>query len=257
MTRIDQLVRYMDELLETDKVPDYLYAMNGLQLENNTDIRGIAAAVDFSTRAIEGTVNANANLLIVHHGMFWNGFEALKGATYRRLRLLIDNDIAVYSSHLPLDRHPTLGNNALLARKLGLDATGSFANYDGISIGLSGNADMKTSELLESTEAFAREHGGGVRSTPVSKQRRTKRWAMCTGAGASSNTLKEAIDMNVDTLIVGEGPHHTAVQAEENDITIIYAGHYATETLGVCALANDLSEKYQIRATFVNAPTGL
>ena len=90
MTKIDQLVRYMDELLETDKVPDYLYAMNGLQLENNTDIRGIAAAVDFSTRAIEGTVNADANLLIVHHGMFWNGFEALKGATYRRLRMLID-----------------------------------------------------------------------------------------------------------------------------------------------------------------------
>ena len=152
MTRIDQLVRYMDELLETDKVPDYLYAMNGLQLENNTDIRGIAAAVDFSTRAIEGAVNANANLLIVHHGMFWNGFEALKGATYRRLRMLIDNDIAVYSSHLPLDRHPILGNNVLLARKLGLEATGSFANYDGISIGLSGDTNMKTSELLESTE---------------------------------------------------------------------------------------------------------
>ena len=257
MTRIGELTSYIDDLLQTEQVRDYPAAMNGLQLENSSDIRGIAAAVDFSTRAIEGAIRAKSNLLVVHHGMFWNGFEAVKGATYRRLRLLIENDIAVYSSHLPLDRHPTLGNNILLAKELALNATGAFANYDGIFIGLSGISDVETAELVERAENFAKEHGGGVRSTRLARKQRTKRWAMCTGAGASSNTLKEAMQMNVDTLIVGEGPHHTAVQAEEIDIAIIYAGHYATETLGVRALAKHVGEKYDIPTTFVNAPTGL
>jgi dinuclear metal center YbgI/SA1388 family protein len=257
MTRLDELVSYTDELLETADVPDYPSAWNGLQLENSGEVVSIASAVDFSKRAIDDAIAVGANLLLVHHGMFWNGFGYLRGNVYRRFRSLIENDVAVYSSHLPLDRHPTLGNNVLLAKELGLTPNGGFANYSGIFIGLSGQSDVETSDLAQRASRFARKHGGDARVIHAEKGRRTRRWGMCTGAGASNETLKEAMAMQLDTLIVGEGPHHTAVQAEENGISIIYAGHYATETLGVRALGEHLGQKYGIPTTFISAPTGL
>jgi len=257
MASIHDLAHYADALLRTDEIQDYPAALNGLQLENRAEVKGIASAVDFSTRSISGAIEAGANLLIVHHGMFWNGFEHLRGASYRRLQLLIANDVAVYSSHLPLDLHPTLGNNVLLSRQLDLKPTGTFAKHDGIFIGLSGDSDIETAALAARADKFASAYSGSVRMTLVASDRRTKRWAMCTGAGASTDTIREAVTMKVDTLIVGEGPHHTAVQAEENDLVIIYAGHYATETLGVRALGDHLGEKYGVPAHFINAPTGL
>jgi dinuclear metal center YbgI/SA1388 family protein len=257
MAKLSELVRYTDELLETESTPDYAVALNGLQIENSGDINGIAAAVDFSTRAIHGAIADGANLLIVHHGMFWGGFEQIKGAFYQRLQLLMTNDIAVYSSHLPLDRHPTLGNNVLLAKELGLVPTGAFARYNGIFIGVSGECDIETAALADRARIFAREYDTQVRVSLSSAGRRTRRWAMCTGAGASADTLKEAGQAGFDTLIVGEGPHWTAIQAEESELTIIYAGHYATETFGVRALAKHLGDKYGVPSTFVSAPTGL
>jgi dinuclear metal center YbgI/SA1388 family protein len=257
MSSVHEVATYVDELLETDGTPDYPAALNGLQLENRASIKGVASAVDFSTRAIEGAIKSGANLLIVHHGMFWSGFGQIRGPSYRRLRLLLDHDIAVYSSHLPLDRHPTLGNNVLLAKELDLEPKGVFAKYDTIFIGVSGESDLETNVLAQKARKFASAYASEIRVTPIPANRRTKRWAICTGAGASGDTLKEAARMNVDTLIVGEGPHHTAVQAEENNLAIIYAGHYATETLGVRALAEHLGDKYGIPTSFVNAPTGL
>jgi dinuclear metal center YbgI/SA1388 family protein len=257
MTQVHELAAYTDELLNTAGTPDYPGALNGLQLENRSQLTGIAAAVDFSTRAIRGAIEASANLLLVHHGMFWNGFSQIRGQSYQRLRLLVDNDIAVYSSHLPLDRHATLGNNVLLAKELGLIHTGAFAEYSGIFVGLSGESNIETLVLAQKAEKFARSYSGVMHLTSIPEQRRTRRWGMCSGAGASSDTLKEAAKKDIDTLIVGEGPHHTAVQAEEMGIAIIYAGHYATETLGVQALANHLGGKYGLPSTFINTPTGL
>jgi len=257
MTKIHALTEYADELLQTRTTPDYPSALNGLQLENRSEITGIAAAVDFSTRAINGAIAANASLLLVHHGMFWEGPSRLSGSIYRKLRLLIENDVAVYSSHLPLDRHPTLGNNVLLAKRLGLDARAPFAGFEGIFIGVSGEAEIETVALVERARKFSKIYGSEVRTTPIAKSRLTKRWAICTGAGASAETLNEAREMKVDTLIVGEGPHWSAVYAEENELVIIYAGHYATETLGVTALGEHLGEKYGIPSTFISAPTGL
>ena len=257
MTKIHELAAYTDELLGTDDIPDYPSALNGLQLENRSAIRGIAAAVDLSTRAIDGAVRAGANLLIVHHGMFWGGLEQLRGASYRRLCTLLEHDIAIYSSHLPLDRHPTFGNNVLLANELGLEPTGTFADYGGFFIGVSGESDVETSALVQRAKKFASAFSGEVRVTPITQGRRTKRWGMCTGAGASSDTLKEAAKMKIDTLIVGEGPHHTAVQAEESGLAIIYAGHYATETLGVRALGESVARAFGFETLFIEAPTGL
>jgi dinuclear metal center YbgI/SA1388 family protein len=257
MTTVHEIAEYANELLETKITPDYPHALNGLQLENRSGITGITAAVDFSTRTIKGAIAKSANLLVVHHGMFWEGSQHLTGPMYNRLRLLLENDIAVYSSHLPLDRHPMLGNNVLLARQLGLDPSGIFAQFEGISIGVSGESDLETVALAERARRFANGYDSELRTTPFEKNRRTKRWAICSGAGASADTLAEAREMKIDTLIVGEGPHWTAVFAEENDLTILYAGHYATETLGVRALADHLGERFALPSSFVNAPTGL
>lgn len=256
-TIIDEVASYTDELLNVHAIPDYPSALNGLQCQASTPLRGIAAAVDFSTRAIEGAKALDANLLIVHHGMFWGGLSPLTGAVYRRTRLLLDYDIAVYSSHIPLDCHPRLGNNVLLAKELQLTPTREFARYQGISIGVAGDSDVATKSLAEKATSFARKYGHATKTTSIVNGRITRRWGMCSGAGAAADTLQEAIDAGVDTLIVGEGPHWTAITAEENDLVIIYAGHYATETLGVLALAQHLGERYGVPWDFVSAPTGL
>jgi dinuclear metal center YbgI/SA1388 family protein len=252
-----ELARYTDNLLETSSTPDYPNAVNGIQVYNQSPIRKITAAVDFSTRAVQGAVTSGGNLLVVHHGMFWGGVEPITGSHYRRVRMLIEADIAVYASHLPLDRHPTLGNNVLLAKELGLKPSAPFARFENTFIGLWGESNIETAAIVTSAQRFARTHGGDLRTSLMQAGRRTRKWAICTGAGASADTLRETSTMGVDTLIVGEGPHWTAIHAEENDLVIIYAGHYATETLGVCALAKHLSERYDLPWSFVSAPTGL
>lgn len=257
MTETRAIAEYLDELLGTSRIPDYPGAVNGLQLSNGSPIRKIAAAVDFSSRSVAAAIAENANLLLVHHGMFWSGAKPITGASFKRIKSLIQNDVAVYSSHLPLDCHPTFGNNVLLSRTLGLEPDGEFAHFKGTAIGVRGRANTPTVELVERAQSFAREHGGEVVVSGMKPGAMTKSWAICTGAGASAETLEEATALGIDTLIVGEGPHWTAVEAEEIDLTIVYAGHYATETLGVRALAKHLAEKFSLEWFPVNAPTGL
>lgn len=257
MPDAEAIAHYADELLAADGVEDYPNALNGLQISCRGPIRRIAAAVDFSTRAVRECVEIGANLLVVHHGMFWSGLERLVGVSYERIRLLVEHDVAIYSSHLPLDRHQKLGNNILLAHQLGLKPSGSFARHGNVPVGVSGEADSETAAISDRAREFAAGCGGTIRTTPIANGQRTRRWGICTGAGASADTLREAIEMKLDTLIVGEGPHWTAVSAEEQGITIIYAGHYATETLGVRALAQNLSEKFDLPWSFIDAPTGL
>jgi len=255
---LDDVVRLLDEELRTREVPDFPGAVNGLQLANRGGVRRVAAAVDFSRPAIEGAVAAGASLLLVHHGMFWSGAQPFVGLAYERLRLLLEHDVAVYGSHIPLDLHPALGNNVLLAAELGLEPNGGFARWKGnVEIGVSGDASLDTAELVARAAAFSARHGGAVRHTPFAPGRRTRRWGICSGAGASSDTLREATERGLDTLVVGEGPHHTAVEAPERDVVVIYAGHYATETLGVQAAARRLEEAFGVPWSFVGEPTGL
>jgi putative NIF3 family GTP cyclohydrolase 1 type 2 len=178
-------------------------------------------------------------------------------AELRRVRALLEQRLALYAAHLPLDAHPELGNNVLLARELGLTPNGGFARYQGIDIGVLGEDRVPTTELAERARTFARRYGGDVRTSHAEPGRTTSRWAICTGAGASTDTLREAAERAVDTLIVGEGPHHTAIDAEELGITVIYAGHYATETLGVQALGRHLADRFGLPWTFIDVPTGL
>jgi dinuclear metal center YbgI/SA1388 family protein len=257
MAELATLVSYLDDTLDLSGIPDYPNALNGLQLENLGDIAHVAAAVDFSSATVEGAVNAGAQLLLVHHGMFWSGAQSLVGHRHRRLRSLITNDVAVYSAHLPLDVHPELGNNALLAKRLGLEPSSGFFRYQTIDVGLAGECDVATRVIAEKAGDLAAEFRGTLVTTPFEPDRRTRRWGICTGSGADSKSLLEAARRGIDTLIVGEGPHHTAVEARELGIVVLYAGHYATETLGVRALADRLARQFDLVTTFIDVPSGL
>jgi dinuclear metal center YbgI/SA1388 family protein len=247
----------LDSFLGTEGFPDYVQAINGVQVEMSSDIVKVAAAVDLRERTIRSAAEQGANLLLVHHGLFWGGLQPLRGPHFRRIHSLLASGIALYSSHLPLDAHPEIGNNVLLARELGLTPSSGFARYETIDIGVRGESDIATADLIAAANTVARRWGGAVRHSPSEPSRITKRWAICTGAGASADTLREAVQKNIDTLIVGEGPHWTAVDADELGIVIIYAGHYATETFGVRALADYVGRTFDLPTVFIDVPTGL
>jgi dinuclear metal center YbgI/SA1388 family protein len=247
----------LDALLLTAEIPDYPAALNGLQFASRGNVRRVATAVDFSSHTIREAIAARAEMLLVHHGMFWGGLQPITGLTYERYAALMSHDVAVYSAHLPLDVHPQFGNNALLARQLGLEPSAGFARYKTIDVGLSGSADVDTATLADRARQLAREAGGEVVATPFASNRRTRHWAICTGAGADTDTIREAADRGIDTMIVGEGPHHTAVQARDLGIVVFYAGHYATETLGIRALGDFVAREFGVEAQFLAAPTGL
>lgn len=252
-----EIESHLDALLRASQTPDYPQALNGVQVTHRGPVTKIAAAVDVSARTIRGAADAGANFLLVHHGLFWSGLQPLTGRHYSRVRLLLDHDIALYSAHLPLDAHETFGNSLLLARELGLRADAGFARHETIDCGVRGTSDISTAELLSRVDAFARSNGGSALASAMPAGRSTRRWAICSGAGANVDTLREAESLGVDTLITGEGPHWSAVDAEERGLVIIYAGHYATETLGVRALAGHLSVTFGEPWSFVAAPTGL
>jgi dinuclear metal center YbgI/SA1388 family protein len=254
---LDDVARHLDGMLRTSEVPDYPGAMNGIQVEHEGPVTRCAVAVDASLQTIDAAIAGGANLLVVHHGLFWGGPQPLRGRVFQRARRLIAHDVAVYASHLPLDLHPTIGNNALMTRELGLTPSAGFAHFQSIAIGLMGDTDVESATLAERCDAMARREGGQLVAIGMAAGRRTRRWALCTGAGASSDTLREAAVAGVDTLIVGEGPHHTAVEAMELGIAVLYVGHYATETFGVRALGAEIERAFGIPWSFIAAPTGL
>ena len=251
------IAAHADALLRVRETPDYPQALNGIQVAHRGPVKKIAAAVDTSARTIRAAADAGANLLLVHHGLFWGGLQPLTGPHYSRVRLLLDHDVALYSAHLPLDAHPTFGNSFLLARAIGLEPGAGFARHETIECGVRGPSDLPTAELVSRLDVFAKSHGGGAIASAFSPERRTRHWAICSGSGVTANTIREAVDHGVDTLISGEGPHWSAVDAEEKGLVIVYAGHYATETLGVRALAEHLSSTFAVPWTFIAAPTGL
>lgn len=254
---LEQIASHLDATLRTAEVPDYPGALNGVQVEHAGPVTRCAVAVDASLRTIDGAIAARANLLVVHHGLFWGGAQPLRGHLYQRFQRLIAHDVAVYASHLPLDLHPSLGNNALLAAALGLEPSEGFAKYQSVAVGVAGDADVDTEALALGLRVIAQREGGSLTTVGMHPGRRTRRWAICTGAGASSESLREAAEVGIDTLIVGEGPHHTAVEAPELGIAVLYAGHYATETFGVRAVGAELERTFGLPWSFVGAPTGL
>ncbi len=251
---LDAVVAAMENELRVADVPDYPGALNGLQLANRSGrVTHVAAAVDACEAVISRAVEAGANLLLVHHGLFWAGAQRLAGASFRKLATAIGNDLAIYSSHIPLDVHPTLGNNAQLAAALGLRKTRPFFPWKGIDLGLRVAADIDRDDLVKRVRQAV--GGGRVALCPGGPVRVRQLGLITGGAGAE---VAAAAAEGIDTFITGEGPHWSYTLAEELGVNVLYAGHYATETFGVRALGAWLERTFALPpAVFIDHPSGL
>jgi dinuclear metal center YbgI/SA1388 family protein len=250
-TSLAAIVAHADKILRTRAIGDYDGAANGLQVGNRGTVSRLAAAVDASHATVELAIAARADLLLVHHGLFWSPAHPWTGKKYELLRRLLENNLAVYSSHLPLDAHPRLGNNALLAAALGLKKLNPFFTSHGQPIGWQARATLSRAELGRRLE---RATGAPPRLLPGGGETCRRIGVVTGGAGGD---LKLAAAEGVDTFITGEGPHWTHALAEELGLNVFYAGHYATETFGVKALAAHLAGKFNLPWEFVDHPTGL
>jgi dinuclear metal center YbgI/SA1388 family protein len=273
------VVRYADRYLRVAEICDWDNALNGLQIENSGRVTRIGASVDVSTRVLKEAQKRNLDFLLVHHGLFWAGLRPIRGALHRQLRLALENDIALYSAHLPLDVHPTVGNNAQLAVVLGFKSAlqnckasvpnasrmtrrfretprkvrfaQPFLEQKGQPVGLKLSASVLRSELVRKLEKAL--------NVPVKVfgfgPKQTRTIGIVTGAAGSEiyRVAQEAID----TFITGEAPHWAAVAAEEVGVNLLLGGHYATEGFGVKALAAHLSRRFRVPWEFIDAPTGL
>lgn len=248
---LEQLLRFLDDFLGVDEFPDFEGARNGLQVESPADVEHLAVAVDVSEATIEGAVDSGADLLLVHHGLFWGGLGPVTGRVYRKLSNLIENEVGLYSVHLPLDAHPRVGNAAVLSRELGLDLDEPFGRFREATVGWAGSASVGRDELQGRMEELL---GRPVRVIPGGGEE-IRRVAVVTGSGGSF--IGEAADAGMDALITGEGKHHDYVEATELGVNVFYGGHYATETWGVRALAGHLEDVFSLSWTFIDEPSGL
>ena len=246
-----ELTRYLDEYLKTGQVPDSGQALNGLQVENRGGVTKVGAAVDASERTIARAAELGCTLLVVHHGLFWDGNIPATGARYRKLRTLIQSDLAVYSAHIPLDVHPEIGNNVLLAKELGVTVRGGVGDYKGIQIGVWGELELTRESLAARLDDVL---GVRVKLIPGGPEV-LHRVGILSGSGAAA--LPDAVKLGLDAFVTGEGNHHTYFAAEESGINLYYGGHYATETWGVKALARHIEQQFGLPWEFIDFPTGL
>lgn len=250
-TDLATLTSYLDEYLHIGDVPDEANALNGLQVENSGTVRRLVAAVDACQATIDAAAASDADLLLVHHGLFWNGLEPVTGRHARRLKRLFAADVAVYAAHIPLDCHPEVGNNVVLADMLGLKGIAWFGDYRGIPIGVMGHVTETRGALIQRLEARL-----GVRPHVIpAGPTQIDRVGIITGGGGGM--IRQARDAGADTYVTGEGAHYTHFDAEEWGLNVIYAGHYATETVGVKALAAHIAKRFDLSWDFVDHPTGL
>ena len=246
MPTLSEIVDFCDDYTRRSQIKDFPGAYNGLQIENNGAVTKIAAAVDAGQIPFEHAIAAKADLLICHHGIFWNAPFPLTGRHCRKIKTALDGNLAVYSSHLPLDCHPEIGNNALLARALGFTRIGAFLSYEGVDMATIAAAPAGgRPELARKLKALfpktyqAIEYGS----------ERPERIAIVTGSGQSA--VDQLLPNGIDTLITGELRQHHFNTAQELRLNLYPCGHYATEVFGVKALAEKVSEHFKIDWCFI------
>jgi dinuclear metal center YbgI/SA1388 family protein len=247
---LPEAIAELDRLLEPHRFPDY--CPNGLQVPGRTEITTVATGVSASAELFEQAAAVEADLLIVHHGILWGSRPApIDVRMKRRLKLLFDADVSLAAYHLPLDAHPTLGNNALIARALGADALQPFAPHEGQSIGFIARFP---DEGVDASTLFARVTALTAREPLVfdAGPARVRSIAIVSGGGAGY--LDEAIAAGAEAFLTGEPTERVMTQAREAAIHFIAAGHYATETFGVRRLGEHLSECFDVRHVFIDVP---
>jgi dinuclear metal center YbgI/SA1388 family protein len=246
----DELIAYLDDYLRVKEIEDS--SQNGLQVEGPEEVTKVAFAVDSCQVAFGQAVANGAQLLVVHHGLFWDKPLRLIGPIFQRVKTLIEGDCGLYAVHLPLDVHPEVGNNAELARLLGLKDTHTFGEYHGSKVGIGGVLDppilldVLIERLVRATDrplVRVLAHG----PAEVSQ-------VGCISGGAAF-LMDQVAEAGFDTFVTGETSHAFFHYAAEWGLNVVYGGHYATETLGVKALARHLGEKFGLETTFLDIPT--
>ncbi|AIU69393.1 hypothetical protein TEU_03000 [Thermococcus eurythermalis] len=247
----NELVSFLDDYLQVSAYPDK--SSNGLQVEGKAEVERIAFAVDTTLKTIEGAVKGKADMMIVHHGMIWGGLNYITGIHYKRLKMLIENDLNLYVAHLPLDAHPEVGNNVGLLRLLDLEPKRPFGEYKSLSIGFYGEFE-EPQPIEKVAQIIAEKLDTTVRTYEFGK-RVIKTVGAISGAGAFA--LEEAYRKGIDLLITGEFGHADYLTALDLPQSVLVAGHYKTETLGVKALMKLIRERFGLDVFFIDEPTGL
>lgn len=244
MAKLLDLVAYCDKRTRRTAFKDAPGAFNGLQVGNDGRVTKIGAAVDAGAAPFREAVAAGVDFLIVHHGLYWDMPRPITGPVYERMATLIRGNCALYSNHLPLDGHPEIGNNALLARQLGLRPAQPFLVRDGEPIGWVARADMPRARLRARLQklyprVIAIEHGSAA----------PRALAFCSGSGNSA--VPELAAAGVDTLVTGELREEWFNRAQEEKLNLYLCGHYATEVHAVKALATELARKFRLPWQFI------
>jgi dinuclear metal center YbgI/SA1388 family protein len=250
-----ELTAYLDRYLDITHYADR--SNNGLQVQGRDDVQRVAFAVDACLASFNAAIAERAQLLIVHHGLFWSEHIQIAGAHYERVKTLICGECGLYAAHIPLDAHPEVGNNIELARLAGLQDIEAWGAYKGTTIGFVGNLPqpMPVSELNARLETGI---GMGNRvqlPSPQGRVRLSRRVAVCSGFGVT--LMDDAIAAGADTLITGETSHQWFHPVQEVGLNVIYGGHYNTETVGLKALARHVERQFNLETVFIDLPTGL
>lgn len=247
----DELVGWLNDYLQIESWPDL--SLNGLQIEGTEQITRVTATVDTSQKTLQAAADAGADLLLVHHGLFWGKPLPVTGPHARRLQIALSAGLNLYAAHLPLDAHPEVGNNAMMARALSLQSAQGFGTVGGRKVGLAGELprEQTLQEFADRVQKLTGEiclvHGGGHPTV--------HRLGICSGEG--SDFIPEAAALGLDTLLTGEPAHKHFYDAFEYGVNVIYAGHYETEVFGVRALAAKIEDQFGLPWQFLNFPTGL
>ena len=249
VTQLVQVISYLDELLEIENFQDY--GPNGLQVPGADELNVVATGVSAHLELFEQASSAGAQLVVAHHGLFWDFHpRSISPTMKRRLRVLFDNDISLAGYHLPLDAHPEVGNNALICQALGLERAEPFGEHRGRTVGFVGRSSegVPFAELrgrcatVFGQEPFVWDTGPKVVHSV----------GIVSGGAASS--FGEAIALGLDAFLTGEPAEHVMADARESRTHFIAAGHYATETLGVRRLGELLAERFGLEHHFIDAP---
>lgn len=247
MAKLEPLISHAGRYLKVAETEDYPGAHNGLQVENSGKVARVLAAVDAGLPVIKKAAAAGSgSLLVVHHGLFWSGVQPITGIFREKLEIMRKADMALYSVHLPLDAHGVVGNNVLLAKALGLRGLKSFLGF-GHAGAFAGSRTELVRRLMKTT--------GRVPEVCAAGPARPRKVGVITGGGG--DMVEKVAAAGVDTFVTGEGPQWSWVRAEELGINVIYGGHYATETLGVQALAAHLAKKFCVPWKFIDHPVPL
>ena len=248
--QLQSIVSLLNNTLSIQSIQDSPVAVNGLQVENDGQVHKVAMAVDATQKTLEDAIAAGADLLLVHHGIFWCGLRPIVGWWKRKIETCLSHNLAVYSAHLPLDVHPTLGNNIGIARALGLSHISPEIERHGIALAVSGIFSGTVGELRD---LYACVTESDITGNIVDEH--TPAGRVIVSSGSSGPEIYRVQEKGFSSFLTGEQNHWVVNAARDMGINVLFAGHYASETFGVKALGAMLHERYDLPTVFIHNPT--